>query len=33
MSGSELLNWVHAVHYVHTASAEEKKGTVEQLKS
>lgn len=28
MTASELLNWIHAVHYHHTASAEEKKSTV-----
>lgn len=33
LNASELLNWVHAVHYVHTASESEKKSTLDQLKS
>lgn len=32
MSASELLNWVHAIQWVHTTSADEKKSTLNSLK-
>ena len=32
LTSSELINWMYAVHYHHTATAEEKKSNMDQLK-
>lgn len=32
LTASELINWMHAVHYHHTATAEEKKSNMDSLK-
>lgn len=32
LTASELINWMYAVHYHHTATEEEKKSNMDQLK-